>query len=106
MGNGNGRGKRKAKGGRGEDQSFGVLGRHPEKHAESMISTGLDPISAAEQNGGLPCVYWGVGEAAAGTGAEEERQRLDEGQVRTKISVFGESFRRHVQNRRFRQVWG
>ena len=30
----------------------------------------------------------GVGEEVAGTGAEEERQRLDEGQVRTKISVF------------------
>ena len=32
----------------------------------------------------------GVGEEVAGTGAEEERRRrLDEGQVRTKISVFG-----------------
>ena len=30
-----------------------------------------------------------VGEEVAGTGAEEERRRLDEGQVRTKISVFG-----------------
>ena len=31
----------------------------------------------------------GVGEEVAGTGAEEERGRLDEGQVSTKISVFG-----------------
>ena len=38
MGNGNFRRKRKAKGGRGEDQSFGVLGRHPETRAEPTIS--------------------------------------------------------------------
>ena len=75
--------------GRGEDQSFGVLGRHPETRAESTISTNLEPISAAERTGGLPCVDLGVGEEVAGTGAEEERRRLDEGQVRTKISVFG-----------------
>ena len=30
-----------------------------------------------------------MGEEVAGTGAEEERQRVDEGQVRTKISVLG-----------------
>ena len=31
----------------------------------------------------------GVGEEVAGTGAEDERRRLDEGQVSTKMSVFG-----------------
>ena len=31
----------------------------------------------------------GVGEEVAGVGAEEESRRIDEGQVRTKISVFG-----------------
>ena len=81
------RGRRKE--GWGEDQSFGVLGRHPETRAESTISTSLEPISAAEQTGGHPCVGLGVGEDVAETEAEEERQRLDEGQVRTKISVFG-----------------
>ena len=72
--------------------------------AESTISISLEAISAAERTGGLPCVDLGVGEEVAGTGAEEERRRLDEGQVRTKISVFGGGFRRHVQNRRSRLV--
>ena len=80
------RGRRKE--GRGEDQSFGVLGRHPEIRAESTTSTSLDTNSAAARTGGLPCVDLGVGEEVAGTGAEEERQGIDEGQVRTKISVF------------------
>ena len=62
------------------------------------------PISAATRTRGLPCVDLGAGEGVAGGGAEEERQRLDEGQVRTKISVFGGGFRRHVQNRRSRLV--
>ena len=53
------------------------------------ISISLKAISAAERAGGFPCVDLGVGEEVAGTGAEEERRRLDEGQVRTKISVFG-----------------
>ena len=65
-----------------------VLRRRPETRAESTISSRLVIISAAERTGGLPCVDLGVGEEVAGTGAEEERQRLDEGQVRTKISVF------------------
>ena len=66
------------------------------------MSISLEAISAAERTGGLPCVDLGVGEEAAGAGAEEERRRVDEGQVRTKISVFGVGFRKHVQNQRFR----
>ena len=58
--------------------------------AESMNSISLEAISAAERTSGLPCVNLGVGEEVAGAGAEEERRKLDEGQVRTKISVFGE----------------
>ena len=65
------RGRRKE--GWGEDQSFGVLGRHPETRAEFTISTSLEPISAAEPTGGHPCVDLGVGEEMAGTRAEEER---------------------------------
>ena len=78
-------GKRKVKGGRGEDQSFGVLGGHPGTRAEFAISTSLEPISAAERTGGLPCVDLGVGKGVAGAGAEEERQKLNEGQVKTKL---------------------
>ena len=81
------RGRRKE--GRSEDQSFGVLGRHLEIRAESRISTSLVTNSAAARTGGFPCVHLGVGDGVAGTGAEDERQRLNQGQVRTKISVFG-----------------
>ena len=98
------RGRRKE--GRGEDQYFVVLGRHLETRAESTISISLKAISAAERTGGLPCVDSVVGEEVAGTGAEEEIQRLDEGQVQTKMSVFGRVFQRHEQHQRFRQVWG
>ena len=47
--------------GKDEDQSFGVLGRHPETRAESTISTSLEPISAVERTDGLPWVDLGVG---------------------------------------------
>ena len=39
----------------GEDQSFGVLGRHPETRAEFTISTSLEPISVADRTG---CLQW------------------------------------------------
>ena len=45
-----------------EDQSSGVLGRHPDTRAESTISISLEAISAAARTGGLPCVDLGVGE--------------------------------------------
>ena len=45
----------------GEDQYFAVLGRHPETRAESMISTSLEQISAAERTDGLPWVDLGMG---------------------------------------------
>ena len=64
-GEGGGRGSwgggRKARGGRGEDQYFGVWGGHPDTRAESMISMKLEQILAAERTGGLPWVDLGVG---------------------------------------------
>ena len=82
------------------------MGKPRETRAGSTISRSLEPTSAAERTGGLPCVDSVVGEEVAGTGVEEEIQRLDEGQVQTKMSVFGRGFQRHEQNQRFRQVWG
>ena len=81
--------ERRHKEGGDEDQSFGVLGRHLETRAEFTISMSSEAVSAAEGTGGLPCVDSAVGEEVAGTGAEEERRRLDEGHVRTKISMLG-----------------
>ena len=65
------------------------MGKPRETRAGSTISRSLEPTSAAERTGGLPCIDSVVGEEVAGTGAEEERRRLDDGQMRTKISVFG-----------------
>ena len=62
--------------GKDEDQSSGVLGRHPDTRAESTISISLKAISAVERTDSLPWVDLGVGEDVAGTGIEEERRKF------------------------------
>ena len=84
-------GGRKARGGRGEDQYFGVWGEHPDTRAESMISTHLVQMLAAERTDGLPWVDLGVGgwpaERRGGEGWGPKMQPLRQ-KVRPKCDPF------------------
>ena len=85
--------RRKEKGERREGvrTNNSVLGRHPDTRAESMISTNLEQISAAQRIDGLPWVDLGVGGWPA-----ERQQSVWETNMRQKCAPLARKCVKHA----------